>query len=364
MLWLNSRKDNSGQVHSPSKIQSSDTPQKVLRQEEDAPAEIVFKKPLNITSEHWARVLMFREAALAKNQDVNWYGRVEDQNGQPVVGVVLKMKFMYVDKEFFDKAEFYRQQMGDEIKSRIIELKSDADGNLSVENLSGMTLYVEELTCEGYLWDELTGGANFAYAPHLLPKNASFVDSLKRHRFTMWKKGRAESIIPISARVNMDVTGGGQWISNYFVGFVPGRVEWTNFAGVDLQIRGIRRLSGNPDRPYDFTFILSVPEGGFALSDDVYPYQAPVTGYNSTWSFENKPRLNPPDFPWTKSAYLKLREGKLYAGLKIGFCNGGFDFSFNGYLNPDGSRNLEPDPEKLITDPEEIRRLDEATRVK
>ena len=30
----------------------------------------------------------------------------------------------------------------------------------------------------------------------------------------------------------------------------------------------------------------------------------------------------------------------------------------------DGSRNLEPDPEKLITDPEEIRRLDEQTRVK
>lgn len=29
-----------------------------------------------------------------------------------------------------------------------------------------------------------------------------------------------------------------------------------------------------------------------------------------------------------------------------------------------GSRNLEPDPEKMITDAEEIRRLDEQTRVK
>lgn len=33
-------------------------------------------------------------------------------------------------------------------------------------------------------------------------------------------------------------------------------------------------------------------------------------------------------------------------------------------LNPTGSHNLKPDPEKHITDPEEIRRLDELTRVR
>jgi hypothetical protein len=49
----------------------------------------------------------------------------------------------------------------------------------------------------------------------------------------------------------------------------------------------------------------------------------------------------------------------------VGFCsNTGFNFSFTGYLNPTGSRTLEPDPEKLITDPEEIRRIDEQTRVR
>jgi len=35
-----------------------------------------------------------------------------------------------------------------------------------------------------------------------------------------------------------------------------------------------------------------------------------------------------------------------------------------GYVNPNGSRNLEPDPQKLITDPVEIQRLDEQTRVR
>jgi hypothetical protein len=48
----------------------------------------------------------------------------------------------------------------------------------------------------------------------------------------------------------------------------------------------------------------------------------------------------------------------------MGFCNNGFNFSFDGHLNPNGLPNLEPDPDKLITDPEEIRKLDEQTRTK
>jgi len=45
------------------------------------------------------------------------------------------------------------------------------------------------------------------------------------------------------------------------------------------------------------------------------------------------------------------------------YCrNGAFDLGFEGYINPKGSPSLAPDPEKLITDPAEIRRIDEQTR--
>ncbi len=161
----------------------------------------------------------------------------------------------------------------------------------------------------------------------------------------------------------MDSVTNGQWVSNYFISFIPPRVERTSFPGMDLCIQGVRRMSGTPDRPYEFSFTLTVVEGGISMSEDIYPYRAPDDGFQPSWSFENKPQLNPPDFPWTRVCFLKLRSGRVHAGVRLGFCNGGFDLSFDGYLNATGSRNLEPHPEKLITDPEEIRRIDQQTRV-
>ena len=38
--------------------------------------------------------------------------------------------------------------------------------------------------------------------------------------------------------------------------------------------------------------------------------------------------------------------------------------SISAIVNPNGLQFLEPDPDKLITDPDEIRRLDEQTRAR
>ena len=64
-----------------------------------------------------------------------------------------------------------------------------------------------------------------------------------------------------------------------------------------------------------------------------------------------------------KDFYVKIRGGKKFGMITWhwGSENG---VSITGYLNPTGSRNLEPDPAKLITAPAEIQRLDEATRPK
>jgi hypothetical protein len=59
-----------------------------------------------------------------------------------------------------------------------------------------------------------------------------------------------------------------------------------------------------------------------------------------------------------------LVRGKMYGAVRVDFDSGEMNFGISGYLNPTGSRNLEADPEKQITDPKEIRRLDEAMRTR
>ena len=125
----------------------------------------------------------------------------------------------------------------------------------------------------------------------------------------------------------------------------------------------VKDANGNPARQFRY----QVAHGGLVVDAEPYPYQAPETGYESEWDWFYEPsgrhaNENLADL-LKKKFYVKLRSGKIYGAITWHWAAES-SVGFSGYLNPTGSRNLEPDPEKLITDPEEIRRLDEATRVK
>jgi hypothetical protein len=325
-------------------------------------------RPPYINETDWKTVVMVGKMMLAANQPIEFHARAMDQNGDPVPGAELDLAVSYVDEKKV-LAKYPRIRMGEEVADQSFTNYSDAQGWFRFSGVRGRSLYINNVTRPGFFWQRPADGFGVVqfepYGKREFGGTIAFdeaFDPRKGYTFHLWKKGMTEPLVPIRIGVDMDREIGGQWVSNYFIRFVPARVEWTNFAGADLIIQGIRRLSGNQSRPYEFIFTLSVPNGGLQVSEDAYTYLAPQNGYQMSWSFENKPQNNPPDFPWTKTCYFQLRNGKMYAGVRLGFCNGGFDFFFDGYLNPSGSRNLEPDPEKLITDPAEIRRIDEQTR--
>ena len=96
----------------------------------------------------------------------------------------------------------------------------------------------------------------------------------------------------------------------------------------------------------------------------VYPYLAPTNGYVGAFTF-----LYRPDDPsrsgngWERRFYARLRDGRMYGGFVVEFSPAPSKaLEITGYINPSGSRVLEPDPAKRITDPDEIRRLDQTTR--
>jgi len=326
------------------------------------PAAKPLARPPGVSKADWQHLTLVRQMMLATNKRIEFHARVVEQGGTGVGGAVLELMLSRVDEEKV-LTEFPNMKMGSEVVSEKIQLVSDAGGWFHLTGRRGTMVVVESLNPgPDYIWHQV-GYPSFDYRGEKVLRD--FENPTNGHVFRLWKKGERETLIPTTVGVNMNVLQEGQWVSNYFVSFLPPRVEWASFPEADLVIEGIRRPSGNEDRPFEFTFKLSVLNGGILLTGDAYPYAAPVTGYQSSWSFENKPAQNPPDFPWNKNFYFKLRGGKIYAGGRMDFCkNGAFGLSFNGHLNPDGSRSLEPDPDKLITDSEEIRRLNEATRVK
>jgi hypothetical protein len=275
-----------------------------------------------------------------------------------------------VHEEKLRPDKFLRLKLGDEISHEPLNLVSDADGWIRYTGRTGKYVIFSGLKKDGYIWTAPPNLGTLIYEPGGKRRTTVSLDMEKAfdpkggYVLHMWRRETTEPVLPISIDVNMDVQENGQWVSNYYVSFVPPRVESRSFEGADLVIHGLRRPTGVESRRYEFTFELSVPEGGILLSEAPYPFQAPTSGYQPSWSFDNKPQNNPPDFPWVRTMYFILRGGKAYAGLRVGFCDQGFNLSYNGYMNPYGSTRLEPDPEKLITDPEEIRRIDEQTRPK
>jgi len=324
-------------------------------------------KPADLPESAWARMLTYFEQTKSQNSPLEFYARAVDQNGNPVSGATLNLEISRFDERWIFRPDLKKVTDENLIQHKKIDLISAADGRFSYTEGKGIGIDIISVGKYGYYWERPSTMGTFDYAGGRRVGNTWDMTNAFNHdtgySFHLWKKGEMEPLIPISGQVKMNYEIQGQWVSNYFVQFAPARVEWTNFDGADLAIKGVRRSSGNADRPYEFTFTLFVPNGGMLISEDSYAYLAPSAGYQSSWTFENKPQNSPPDFPWTKTTYFKLRGGKMYAGVRLGFCNNGFSFSLDGYLNPNGSRNLEPDPDKLINDSEEIRRIDKATRI-
>lgn len=325
-----------------------------------------------LSDQAWTYISRLYTASIAENNPMQFHGRVLDQNGEPVPGVIITTVHSWFDEAWIRRA-YPKSPPGNEsggvpVVAETNQIITASDGSFHLMKSQATSLYIRDLEKDGYVWDQGSDGASFAYSARLVGQDAAkwpnYMKADGDFIIRVWRKGAVEPLIPINVVVNMDIEQQGQWVSNYFVSFIPQRVEQISFSDADLEIKGIRRMTGNPNRPFEFSFTLSVPDGGIAFVDDAYLYQAPSAGYQASWSFQNRPQLNPPDYPWARTAYLKLRGGNAYAGIQIIFCKGGFNFQFKGYLNPSGSRNLEPGAEKLITDPEEIRRLNEETRVK
>jgi hypothetical protein len=123
----------------------------------------------------------------------------------------------------------------------------------------------------------------------------------------------------------------------------------------------------DPRRPYDRRFeIRGLSSTSLLWTNVPYAYSAPEGGYLDSYVEECLPSRGTGQFveEWKKPFFIRARSGRLFAGLQVKFESGNNRLFIDGYVNPSASRVLEPDPTKLITDPRQIRKIDEMTRLR
>jgi hypothetical protein len=252
---------------------------------------------------------------------ITFYGRVLDQNGNPVSGA--DVDYGAIDK--FDES-------GTDYHG-----KSDANGNFSIHGIKGAVLTVG-VRKTGYYNIHGRSDAAFAYGVGIDPTRKVPPTKENPALFVLQKQGPTEPLIRVDGG-QIDIPSDGQPLN---VDLATGRTGTGN-------LRVQTWIENNSQRRFDWHYELSVPGGGLIERPGQFDFEAPEDGYqpalgenmfNGAANWSARPE---------REYFAKLPDGR-FARFAIHFYAGDRNFIvFTSYLNPEpGHRNLEFDPTKQI----------------
>lgn len=258
-------------------------------------------------------------------QPIEFYGKVIDDNGQPIPEV--RVRFIWND-------------LSEEGTSEASTI-SNEDGLFSLANVRGKGLSVR-LEKEGYDVSHRQNQFGFEYAnahePHF-----HVPDSERPVVFHLRKKGPAEPLLVLDKGYRVPKDGTPVEVNLTTGRQVPAgqghiRVEcWT----YDQEKDAFKR--------YTWRCRISVPGGGIISSTNEFDYLAPAAGYVESDLIEMRPDMGR---DWTKdvkrSYFMHLRDGTYGRAKFRMIASGDHFFVVDSAVNPSGSRNLEPGLEERV----------------
>jgi hypothetical protein len=259
---------------------------------------------------------------LLGNAPITFYGKVVDENNQPVAGVQVHAEIML--------GYWISPTVGGQ-KFDHISLTTDADGKFIVDNLKGTSIRFNEIEKDGYQLSSKVGKPTYLYYPVKVHP-----DPERPEVFRMWKKRGAERLINSS------------WDHKVSCDGTPNRFDLfhgTRNVNGNLEIVCLRTPLRSPpgNAPFDYSFEIKVIGGGIQPTDDEFTYLAPESGYGSRF-IEAKKAGDP---GWrgrlTQAFYIRMEDGH-YGTLLVDWYaaqNSPTHLDWDCSINPSGSRNLE-----------------------
>jgi protocatechuate 3,4-dioxygenase beta subunit len=254
-------------------------------------------------------------------QPINFYGKVVDENEQPVEGASAYLN--WTDLSANGTSEY--------------QTVSDASGLFSMENRKGKRLSVTASKA-GYYSAADARLASFEYAN---PADGLFTpDHNHPVVFHLRKKGIGAGLLTseygfkkhLSVNAPLDDTAVG-------VDLLQRKI---NPEGGQLIIRQKKPPYENWKQATEWSFRIEIPGGGFVEHHDEFPFETPETGYEPVIQFIFQ--TGQPDWATAirKDYYIKFgnpaRYGRLHLETEITMAGARLTYA----INPDGSRNLEP----------------------
>ncbi|MEI7938270.1 MAG: hypothetical protein WCK27_16390 [Verrucomicrobiota bacterium] len=281
----------------------------------------------NPATEEPDKTVQLQAAATAKNVPVNFWGKVVDQDEQPLSGVRVVMRV---------RQWFYNPNSGPGTLSPKQERTTDAEGRFEWTGASGDSLELESVTKEGYRLSP-KAQSGFIYrrdGDSFQPVAANPVV------IRMWKLTASEALVSFRTLFGFVPDGRG-----YTMDLLTNKKLDGEKPEGDLVVRMTRPATVEPRQKYDWTLELDGVNGGLVEPADEFGYVAPEAGYQSKVSI----RLRASDTDWvdslTRDFFIRSRGGALYGLLHLSIrseYDGKSAILFETRLNPQGSRNLQP----------------------
>ena len=255
-------------------------------------------------------------------QPIVFYGKVVDQNMQPVASANISFNY----NQFRPEGSFSASAT------------SDNNGIFSLSGVSGVTLSVK-VSKDGY--DPVTSSNQYQFVYLAPPGSEPFhPDAMNPVIFYLRKMGNGVNLItsqrgmspdfvispPIDGRlIKVDLlkrkTGG------------SGQLEIQNWLDIDP----------NSGRTKSWRLKLFIPDGGFIETQDEFPFLAPEKGYQSELDFPMPDANGNIRFGVShKLYYVAFGNPRCYGRLEVSASDQTGEVMLQYAINPDGSRNLEP----------------------
>jgi hypothetical protein len=256
---------------------------------------------------------MMEAVILERNmQNQDFYGKVVDQYGNPVVGAIVKGNVM------LDSLQTSREEAH--------TTETDRMGFFQFTGLHGASLGLT-INKEGY--EMANRGQSYKGA------SGQITSTSDRAIFTMWKPRGAEQMKHVAIESQIPYDG-----------------KKANDG--DLRISVLRsplELKPGLLRPYDWQVNIQLINGGIIEEDDTYPFWASADGYQPYFEASMDANRRPWRPEFIQNFYFKNSQGQyglLFINLSTSSKDPETGITIEAWINPSGSQNLEFDPTKQI----------------
>jgi len=272
---------------------------------------------------------LIKEMIKGSDVSIEFYGKVLDQYGQPVVGANVIIHYSH-----YNSAAFYG------LGATEVTLISDLNGKFELKEITGSDIYIPKINLRGYEWRHNSDTVRiFEYTK----KNDRFQpfqpDINNPVVFQLYKKPAPGFVVAQGESV-LKSAKDREYLVNLIEGFntpyvVKGNRKWlTDFS---LTVK-------KDEKKENFIFELKSQSGngGFVINTGELRI-APEEGYQPSITRILKPKDEIDDNYYCK--FSKGAFGTVYAFLKLKLSVGTTEMSLRAYLhtNIEGKRNLEYD---------------------